>query len=128
VVFSKTLREEIEVVALEGARASVIGGAPAAAVVFSREVDARTRKDPRVAEAEAAAKSTGAGGKVRLAEVLAQVRSEKLGEVGAEFDAIHTIERARKVGSVDRIITVRELRPWLIEAVERGVARSLAGK
>jgi acetyl-CoA carboxylase carboxyltransferase component len=128
VVFSKTLREEIEVVALEGARASVIGGAPAAAVVFSREVDTRTRKDPRVAEAEAAAKSAGAGGKLRLGEVLAQVRSEKLGEVGAEFDAIHTIERARKVGSVDRIITVRELRPWLIEAVERGVARTLERK
>jgi acetyl-CoA carboxylase carboxyltransferase component len=31
VVFSKALREDIEVVAVEGARASVIGGAPAAA-------------------------------------------------------------------------------------------------
>ena len=49
VVFSKALNENMEVVALEGTYASVIGGAPAAAVVFAREVDARTRKDPRVA-------------------------------------------------------------------------------
>ena len=51
VVFSKVLNENMEVVALEGTYASVIGGAPAAAVVFAREVDARTRKDPRVASA-----------------------------------------------------------------------------
>ena len=56
VVFAKTLREDIEIVAVEGARASVIGGAPAAAVVFAREVETRTRKDPRVVEAEAAAR------------------------------------------------------------------------
>ena len=34
VVFSRALNEGMEVVAVEGARASVIGGAPAAAVVF----------------------------------------------------------------------------------------------
>ena len=54
VVFSKALRDEMEVVAVEGARASVIGGAPAAAVVFAREVETRARKDPRVVEAEKA--------------------------------------------------------------------------
>ena len=40
-----------------------------------------------------------------LAEITEQVRSEKLGEVAGEFDAIHTIERALRVGSVDRIIS-----------------------
>ena len=45
VVFSKRLNENIEAVALEGTYASVIGGAPAAAVVFSREVDNRTNED-----------------------------------------------------------------------------------
>ena len=44
VVFSRALNENLEVVALEGSYASVIGGAPAAAVVFAREVDTRTRK------------------------------------------------------------------------------------
>ena len=42
VVFSSTLNDNMEVAALEGAHASVIGGAPAAAVVFAREVDERT--------------------------------------------------------------------------------------
>jgi hypothetical protein len=51
------------------------------------------------------------------------VRSEKLGEVAGEFDAIHTIERALRVGSVDRIIAAADLRPYAIDALERGMAR-----
>jgi acetyl-CoA carboxylase carboxyltransferase component len=125
VVFAKTLKDDMEVVAVEGARASVIGGAPAAAVVFAREVETRTRKDPRVVEAEKAAQ---AGGKARaqLAEVVSAVRSEKLGEVGDEFDRIHSVERALKVGSLDRILAPADLRPWLVAAVERGMARTPA--
>jgi acetyl-CoA carboxylase carboxyltransferase component len=123
VVFSKALREDIEVVAVEGARASVIGGAPAAAVVFAREVEARLRKDPRAAEAEKAAAAGGAA-RARLDDVLTAVRSEKVGQVAEEFDAIHTVERALRVGSLDRIITARELRPYLVEAVERRIAAS----
>ena len=62
--------------------------------------------------------------RARLAEVRAQVRAEKVGEVAEEFDAVHTVERARQVGSLDAIIAARELRPWLIAAVERGIARN----
>ena len=47
VVFSATLNDDMEVLAVEGSFASVIGGAPAAAVVFTREVDDRTRADER---------------------------------------------------------------------------------
>ena len=47
VVFSHTLHDNMEVAALEGAHASVIGGAAAAAVAFTREVDERTRRDSR---------------------------------------------------------------------------------
>jgi acetyl-CoA carboxylase carboxyltransferase component len=122
VVFSKTLREDIEVAAVEGARASVIGGAPAAAVVFAREVDTRVGKDPRVQEAEKAA-SQGGAARARLVEVLANVRSEKIGEVAEEFDHVHTVERAVKVGSVDRIVAPGELRPYLVDAVRRGIGR-----
>ncbi|MGZ6125441.1 MAG: carboxyl transferase domain-containing protein, partial [Myxococcales bacterium] len=119
VVFAKTLTGNIEIAALEGARASVIGGAPAAAVVFARDVEARTRKDPRVVEAgKAAAGSTGG-----LAEVVAAVRSEKLGEVGDEYDTVHSVERALKMGSLDRIIAPRDLRPYLIDALMRGMAK-----
>src|SRR5262249_10485212 len=48
VVFSRVLNEGLEVAALEGTYASVIGGAPAAAVVFAGEVENRARKDPRL--------------------------------------------------------------------------------
>ena len=41
VVFSQKLNPDLETIAVEGARASVIGGAPAAAVVFAGEVAAR---------------------------------------------------------------------------------------
>jgi hypothetical protein len=58
-----------------------------------------------------------------LAQLRSSVRSQKLGEVAAEFDGIHSIERAVQVGSVDAVIRARELRPRLVEAVERGLAR-----
>ena len=46
VVFSKALNPNMTVLALEGSFASVIGGAPAAAVVFTGEVDKRTAAEP----------------------------------------------------------------------------------
>ena len=48
VVFSKRLHDDMETAAVAGSYASVIGGAPAAAVVLSRQVSARTDDDPRV--------------------------------------------------------------------------------
>ncbi|WP_168582916.1 carboxyl transferase domain-containing protein [Gephyromycinifex aptenodytis] len=127
VVFSKQLNEAMEIAAVEGSYASVIGGAPAAATVFARDVKKRTATDPRVvAAAEEASRASGpgaAGSRSRLAEVTAAVRSEKLGEVADEFDGIHTIDRALRVGSVDRIITAEQLRPYIIDALERGMAK-----
>jgi acetyl/propionyl-CoA carboxylase alpha subunit/acetyl-CoA carboxylase carboxyltransferase component len=127
VVFSKTLNDAMEVLAVEGSYASVIGGAPAAGVVFVGEVDARTSADPRVTAFERRVADASPVERARLlaelAEVRAAVRSEKLGEVAAEFDAVHSIERAVKVGSVDAIISAAELRPRLVDAVERGLAK-----
>jgi acetyl-CoA carboxylase carboxyltransferase component len=129
VVFSKTLNDNLEIAAVEGSFASVIGGAPAAAVVFAREVDQRTGADPRIKELEQQLAQAGPGEKTtlraRMEETRAAVRSERLGEVAGEFDGIHSIYRAREVGSVDRIIRPQELRPYLIDAVERGIAREL---
>jgi hypothetical protein len=118
----------MEIAAVEGSYASVIGGAPAAATVFAREVKQRTEGDHRVREARDAL--VGADGadatrlRTSLAAITQLVRSEKLGEVADEFDSIHTIERALRAGSVDRIIAAAELRPYVIDAVERGMARS----
>ena len=127
VVFSKALNESMEIAAVEGSYASVIGGAPAAATVFAREVKQRTESDSRVKAArDAAAAATGpeaAALRAGLANVTRQVRSEKLGEVADEFDAIHTIDRALRVGSVDRIIAAAELRPYVVDALLRGMAK-----
>ncbi len=129
VVFSKQLNENLEVVAVEGSYASVIGGAPAAAVVFAREVQARTSADPRVVDAarrveELAGRDEQQAARRDLRDRTAAVRSEKLGEVAREFDEVHSIERALKVGSVDRIIPASGLRPYLVDALERGMARA----
>src|SRR5215216_6170641 len=128
VVFSRRLNDELETIALEGAHASVIGGAPAAAVVFARDVDVRTREDPRIAELDARLASVEATDRRLLrAErdaLWASVRSEKLGELAAEFDAIHSVGRAVEVGSVDRVIPAAALRPELIETIERGIRRA----
>jgi acetyl/propionyl-CoA carboxylase alpha subunit/acetyl-CoA carboxylase carboxyltransferase component len=129
VVFSKKLNASLEAAALTGTYASVIGGAPAAAVVFSRDVDARTKKDPRVASLEEQlARATGDEKRAlaaKLAEIRPLVRSEKLGEVADEFDHVHTVQRAREVGSLDVILPPAELRPYLVDALDRGIARTL---
>jgi hypothetical protein len=126
-VFSKTLNDRMQVLAVEGSYASVIGGAPAAGVVFTGEVDRRTSADPRVTALERRARDADDVERARLAAELADlrtaVRSEKLGEVAAEFDAVHSIERAVAVGSVDAIISAAELRPALIDAIERALRR-----
>ncbi len=54
------------------------------------------------------------------------VRSEKLGEVADEFDRVHSVHRALAVGSLHYIVRPERLRPYLIEAVERGMAREHA--
>jgi acetyl/propionyl-CoA carboxylase alpha subunit/acetyl-CoA carboxylase carboxyltransferase component len=128
VVFSRHLNDNFEVAAIEGAHASVIGGAPAAAVVFVREVDARTRSDPRVRALEeelAAAPADQPALRARLRELTREVRNQKLGEVADEFDGVHSVQRAQRVGSVDRIIPAATLRPYLVDAVERGMRREL---
>src|SRR3984885_6519870 len=129
VVFSGTLNDNTEVIAVEGSYASVIGGAPAAATVFAREVNTRTDADARIVELKA--QLDGAEGDARAslrvaqADLRASVRSNKLGEVAREFDRVHTVERALRVGSIDAIIPAVRLRPHLIEALERGMARTL---
>jgi acetyl/propionyl-CoA carboxylase alpha subunit/acetyl-CoA carboxylase carboxyltransferase component len=128
VVFSGTLNDNMEVIAVEGSYASVIGGAPAAATVFARDVSARTDADQRVVEQEARLEEADDHERARLraalADVRASVRSEKLGEVAAEFDSVHSIERALRTGSIDAIIPAARLRPHLIEAVQRGIGRT----
>ena len=127
VVFSQTLNEGLEVAAVEGSYASVIGGAPAAAVVFAREIDTRVASDPAIRDLEqrvaAAEPEERARLRAQLEDLRAVIHAERLGDVAEEFDAVHDIHRALKVGSVHRIIEPSRIRPYLIDALERGIAR-----
>jgi len=130
VVFSKMLNPNMTVLAVDGSYASVLGGAPAAAVVFAADVSARTSGDPRVTGLEARIATAGQAERTvltaELADIRAVVRAEKLSEVAAEFDGVHSIQRAQRVGSLDAIIRPDELRPRIIDAVEQGLARTCA--
>jgi len=127
VVFSRALNEQLEVAALEGTYASVIGGAPAAAVVFAGEVEARTRNDERLQAMNQTMLQADAADKGRLRaqwnELYNLVYSEKLGEMAGEFDQVHSVFRALRVGALNHIIPPANLRPYLIDAVKRGVER-----
>ncbi|MEO3924912.1 carboxyl transferase domain-containing protein [Micromonosporaceae bacterium B7E4] len=131
VVFSKALNPEMTVLALEGSFASVLGGAPAAAVVFSGDVDARTAADPRVRDLETRVASASGADRAALTaeldELRTSVRTEKLGEVAAEFDRVHNIQRAVEVGSVDAVIRAADLRPRVIEAIESRLRQAAEG-
>jgi acetyl-CoA carboxylase carboxyltransferase component len=122
VVFSKALNDNMTVLAVEGSFASVIGGAPAATVVFARQIATRVAADPRVTALEASiAEATEQEKKAelagQLAEVRTSVRAEKLSALAAEFDAIHSIRRAVEVGSVDAVIPASQLRQAIAEQV-----------
>jgi acetyl-CoA carboxylase carboxyltransferase component len=129
VVFSQRLNENLETIALEGARASVIGGAPAAAVVFAREVAQSTDRDPRITELDERIAAAEGPQRTRLradrSKLWDRVHSEKQGELAAEFDSVHSVERAVEMGSVSSIIPPAALRPHLIEAIERGMQRTV---
>ena len=104
-------------------------------MVFAAEVSKRTATDSRIADLQAAiAEATASGAhdeasalRAKLASAWPAVHAEKLGQMADEFDSVHSIERAREVGSVHVIVPAAHLRPYLIDAVQRGMARALAG-
>ena len=61
--------------------------------------------------------------RAEAAALSAAVRAEKLGEVATEFDLIHSVERAREMGSISAIVPADRLRGYVIDAIDRGVAR-----
>ena len=128
VVFSQKLNPNLETVALEGARASVIGGAPAAAVVFAGEVERAAADDERIQQLET--RIAGAEGverqrlRARRGALWEDVLAEKRRAFADRFDRVHSIERAVRMGSVKSIIELASLRSSLIDAVERGIRRA----
>ena len=119
VVFSQALNDDLKAVALSGSYASVIGGGPAATVVFSREVRAQALADPRVKDqTEIVRRRPSEENRAALEAVLREVTLERQAAVAAEFDSVHTVERAREVGSLAEILEPEQLRARLIESLE----------
>jgi len=127
VVFSRSLNAGLRAFALEGSFASVIGGGPAATVVFSRDVRARAERDERVREGRRALdEHPGGPARAALEQIYEDVLAEKRAELAAEFDSIHTVERARAVGSLEEIVPASELRPFLIRILDADRAKRSA--
>jgi len=119
VVFSQELNDEMQAVALTGSYASVIGGGPAAAVVFSREVQAQALDDPRVKDKnDLVRRRPTEENRAELEAVLREVTLEKQAAMAAEFDSVHTVQRAMEVGSLSAILEPQDLRPRLIAALD----------
>jgi len=120
VVFSKALNPNLKAAAIQGSYASVLGGAPAAAVVFPRDVLKETYSDSRVIEMEEAL-NKGKCTQKEYDQLFAQVKNEKQTELGQRFDKIHSVERAKSVGSIDDIITAKQMRPYVVQVIEEGL-------
>ena len=120
VVFSKALNPNLRAAALEGSFASVLGGAPAAAVVFPREVKQETFSDPRITEMLDCL-NRGSCSQREYDELVSKVYNEKQTALGQKFDKIHSVQRAKEVGSIDDIVKPSEIRPYLIRTIEAGM-------
>jgi hypothetical protein len=96
---------------------------PAAAVVFSGEVDKRAAADPRMQELEEriarAAEPDRVELRLEMADLRSTLRAEKVSEVAAAFDRVHDIHRAVDVGSVDAVIEAADIRPRIIAEIDR---------
>jgi hypothetical protein len=53
---------------------------------------------------------------------------EHQGRLAKEFDAIHSVERAVKVGSLDAVIAPENLRASIIEVLDRRADRPITWK
>jgi acetyl-CoA carboxylase carboxyltransferase component len=118
VVFSRALNPRLRASALTGSFASVIGGGPAAAVVFSREVRGRAMADPRVRALRERLRSDS-GDDVRglFERTLGEAILQEQAVLAAEFDSVHSVDRARDVGSIEEIVAPAQMRAFLIRSL-----------
>lgn len=122
VVFSQELNDQMKAAALTGSYASVIGGSAAAAVVFSREVRAQALGDPRVKDrSDLVRRHPSEENRAALESVLREVTLEKQGLMAVEFDSVHSVERAKAVGSLSEILMPSDLRSYLIDSLHGGL-------
>ena len=131
VVFSKKLNERMEIAAVEGSYASVIGGAPAAATVFAREVDVPHRAGPARAR----------GGRRRCTPPRDRCRQRRgpgsrksRPRFGRRSSARSPTSSTGSTPSSGRLRWARwtassraeALRPYIVDALDRGMVRGVA--
>ena len=64
----------------------------------------------------------GGGHLSELAAIAQEFHVRRVG-IADEFDRVHSVHRALEVGALNRILPPANLRPYLINAVENGIAR-----
>jgi len=102
VVLNRQLNQDLTIVAVEGTRVSVIGGASAAEVVLGSEV--RDHMERHGTE-----------------------RHQAVREVADRFDEVHGVRRALEMGSVDLIVSPSEVRPVVSHLISARPAPPLPG-
>jgi len=97
--------------------------------VFPPEVRNRANKDPRIVSARAALElikdpDERAEAAAELDRTLADAILEHQGRLAKEFDAIHSVERAVRVGSLDAVIDPARLRERVIEVLDKRASKA----
>jgi hypothetical protein len=91
-------------------------------VVFTREVRARAAADPAVRRLrDALVPHPGAEARASLQQAMESAMLEAQRRLAQEFDAIHSVERARRVGSLDAVVPASRMRPHLIGLLHRAL-------
>ena len=80
----------------------------------------RVAADPRIT---ALRRATGVESREKFDRAWQEVTLEKQVELAAQFDGIHTVERARDVGSLEAIVEPAEMRRYLIDELHADTAR-----
>jgi acetyl/propionyl-CoA carboxylase alpha subunit/acetyl-CoA carboxylase carboxyltransferase component len=89
------------------------------AVVSAREARARASREPRMlALGRSVQRDGSAEARAAYDAAFQAVVLEKQTELANEFDAIHTVERAREVESLETLVAPREIRPFLIRQLD----------
>lgn len=118
VVFSKQLNPNLKTIAIEGCFASVIGGGPAAAVVFPNLVSKETIAEESVVKAGLSL-ANGLIDQSEYDKIYKETHITVAKRFAERFDKVHSVERAKEVGSIDEIIKIENLRETIINNLKK---------
>lgn len=154
VIFSKQLNRYLRILAIKDSHVKVVGGVVAAKVVFHSQICRKAEENPDVqyiknslSSAMKEVQTDVDQTKIRLIEekilafskqrqseleeslkvVRRQVIAEIENQEAMSFDQIHNVERALKVGSIDAIAPLKNLRAHIIEFQQETISQFIQG-